>query len=275
VLCEVRRLVEKGVREVTLLGQSVNAYGRDLPGQPGLARLLEAVNGVEGLERIRFLTSHPRDIDAGFVDTMASLDKVCHYISLPVQSGDDGILRAMGRGYTVAHYLSAVEMLRQRMPDIAISTDVIVGFPGETEEQFEHTVEMLERVRFDTVHVAAYSPRPGTLAAREMKDDVPPGEKARRLQVVETVQRRIATEASDLLRGVEVEVLVEGRHRGKWQGRTRGNRLVFFTDEGEWTGAVVRVEVVEAGPWCLQGRLAGEPHGGERGAPGLSGVAWR
>ena len=254
IICEVEGLARRGVKEVTLLGQNVDSYGHDLPGRPDLADLLIALNSIEGLARIRFLTSHPKDMTQKLIDAMATLEKVCEHINLPVQSGDDTILKAMRRGYTVQQYRDVIERIRRAIPNVSLSTDVIVGFPGETEEQFLHTYTLLEELRFDVVHVAAYSPRPGTLAAR-LHDDVSPEEKYRRLQAIESLQERIATEINAALLGQTVEILVEERSKGRWQGRTRTNKLVFFEDERDWRGQLVRVRVERTGPWSLLGTL--------------------
>jgi tRNA-2-methylthio-N6-dimethylallyladenosine synthase len=255
VRCQVERLVERGVKEVTLLGQNVDSYGHDLPNKPGLADLLQELNPIAGLARIRFLTSHPKDMSQKLIQTVASLKKVCEHISLPAQSGDDEILKAMGRGYTVQSYRELVERIRLAVPNVALATDVIVGFPGETEEQFQHTIQLLSDLRFNTVHVAAYSPRPGTIAARRFKDDIPLSEKRRRLQEIEGLQASIASEINAKLLGQSVEVLVEGEKKGKWFGRTRTDKLVFFEDEGDWLGQLVNIEVTKTSPWALQGSL--------------------
>jgi len=256
-VAEVRRqvesLVERGVKEVTLLGQNVDSYGHDLPDKPVLADLLQELNSVEELARLRFLTSHPKDMSQKLIEAVASLGKVCEHISLPVQAGDDKILQAMGRGYTVQFYRELVERIRLVIPNVALATDVIVGFPGETREQFQQTIGLLSDLRFDTVHVAAYSPRPGTTAARRFKDDIPLSEKRRRLQEVEELQGNIASEINALLLGHDVEVLVEGKKKGKWYGRTRTDKLVFFEDKGDWLGQLVNIEVKKTSPWALQG----------------------
>ncbi len=285
IVAEVQALVQRGVKEVTLLGQNVDSYGRDLPplhppnnhegGGKGerpadLADLLEAVHKVEGLARIRFLTSHPADMTDRLIETAARLPKVCEHIELPVQSGDDVILRRMGRGYTVAEYRNLVARIRQAtrslaatqslaaVPGVGLATDVIVGFPGETEAQYEATYHLLEELRFDVVHVAAYSPRPGTPAER-LPDDVPPQEKERRRRAVDDLQGRIASEINAQLLGQTVEVLVEERHRGKWRGRTRTNKLVFFeVDDRDWTGQLAQVRITWTGPWSMQGEVQGE-----------------
>jgi len=254
VVCEVKSLAARGAREVTLLGQNVDSYGHDLPGKPTLADLLRAVHEVEGLYRIRFLTSHPGDIRPDLIETVAELPKVCEHFELPVQSGNDEILRRMGRGYTVAQYCDLIERIRARIPGVSLATDVIVGFPGETEAQFESTYRLLEELRFDVVHVAAYSPRPGTPAAR-LPDDVPPEEKERRRRAIEELQKRIAGEINGQFLGQTVEVLVEERRKGRWRGRTRTNKLVFFGDKADWRGKLAQVEITWAGPWSMVGEV--------------------
>ncbi len=256
IMEEVAGLAQRGVREVSLLGQNVDSYGHDLPGGPDLAGLLETVNSTSGLSRLRFLTSHPKDMSSSLIRAIAALDKVCEYVSLPVQSGDDDILRAMGRGYHSAHYRELVASIRESVPGVAISTDVIVGFPGETEPQYERTLRLLDELRFDTVHVAAYSPRPGTRASRELNDDVPQAEKRRRLKEVEALQRGIASGINSRLVGSTVDVLVERKTKGRWEGRTRTNRLVFFDSSQDCTGRMVSIRIEESSPWFLRGRRA-------------------
>jgi tRNA-2-methylthio-N6-dimethylallyladenosine synthase len=268
IVCEVENWTRRGVREVTLLGQNVDSYGHDLPDRPDLADLLSALHHIPGLWRIRFLTSHPKDISDKLIAAMSSLSKVCESINLPVQSGDDAILRAMGRGYTVDEYLKLVDKIRERVPGVSVTTDLIVGFPGEMEAQFHRSFALLQEIRFDLVHVAAYSPRPGTRAAR-MPDDVPSEEKKRRLALVEELQTAIATEINSRLSGHEVEVLVERRAKGKWTGRTRTDKIVFFQDEGDWAGRLVPVEITRTSPWSLQGELVQPAAGCRRGEKAL------
>jgi len=280
IIAEVECLVKRGAREVTLLGQNVDAYGHDLPSQPDLADLLTAVHRIEDLWRIRFLTSHPADMKERIIDAVASLPKVCEHIEIPVQSGDDAVLKRMVRGYTLDQFRRLVAKIRQRIPGVSLATDVIVGFPGETEEQFMNTYRLLEETRFDTVHVAAYSPRPGTAASR-LPDDVPQEEKERRRKLIEELQEDIAGEINQQLLGKTVEVLVEEKQKGKWKGRTRTHKLVFFEDaicageqgsrgaeesspphpttpapqHREWRGELVQVKITWAGPWSMQGEL--------------------
>ena len=257
---EVELLVSRGVREVTVLGQTVDAYGHDLPGdegdRPDLATLLSRLNDVDGLDRIRFLTSHPNYMSRRIIEAVAELPKVCEHINLPVQAGDDEVLARMRRNYTRADYISLVEEIRETVPGASLSTDVIVGFPGETEGQFQRTLDVVEQLRMDKVHCAPYSTRPGTIADRTMQDDVPHEEKVSRRERVDALQERILREVNTGLVGDEFEVLVEARNKGKWQGRTRSNKLVFFpiTEDGQdRLGQMVNVRVERAGPWSLQG----------------------
>ncbi len=255
ITCEVEELVHRGVKEVTLLGQNVDSYGHDLPGKPDLADLLKELNSIVGLARLRFLTNHPKDMSLKLIETVAHLDNVCEQICLPVQSGNDDILKAMRRGYTVEHFRGLISEIRTKIPGVALSTDVIVGFPSESEEQFQQTVSLLSELRFDTVHVAAYSPRPGTIAARELEDNIPAAEKKRRLNRLEQLQEGIAAEINAQLLGKTVEVLIEKKDRGKWQGRTRSDKLVFFSDDSDYRGQLVNIRIEKTSPWSLQGRL--------------------
>ncbi|MBM3957065.1 MAG: MiaB/RimO family radical SAM methylthiotransferase, partial [Gemmatimonadetes bacterium] len=201
VVREVEQAVERGALDVTLLGQNVDSYGHDLEPRCDLADLLHAVHEVPGLARLRFLTSHPNDMSARIIRAAMDLPKVCECVSLPFQTGDDGMLAKMRRGYTRAEYLGKVAEVRAAMPGVAVTTDVMVGLPGETEEQFVRTVEVLEEVRFDKVHAAAYSERPGTIASRTMADDVGREEKRRRLRELSEVQARIGLEINCALTG--------------------------------------------------------------------------
>lgn len=253
---EAASLAAQGVREVTLLGQKVDSYGHDLPDGADLADLLVAVNEVPGLERIRFLTSYPLGVTDKLIDTIARLDKVCEHINIPVQAGDDAILAAMHRGYTIAQYQDRIQRIREGIPGGSLSTDIIVGFCDETEEQFQRTLELLKEVRFDVVHVAAYSERPGTIAARTMPDSVPLAEKRERLHRVEALQEEIARGLHAELLGQEVEVLVERQKEGRWQGRTRTNKLVHFPGTtADLAGELVTTRITATSPWSLQGEL--------------------
>jgi tRNA-2-methylthio-N6-dimethylallyladenosine synthase len=254
VVQEVRSLVDRGAREVTLLGQNVDAYGHDLPDRLDLADLLRAVHEVDHLSRIRFLTSHPNDMSERIIEAVAELDRVCEHIELPVQAGHDLTLKRMARGYTVDQYRRLIDRIRHRVPDVALATDVIVGFAGETEEHFQATYDLLAELQFDVVHVAAYSPRPGTAAMR-LEDDVPAQEKDQRRRLIEELQRRIATAINHELLKSTAEILVDGKRKGRWRGRTHTNKLVFFEDDRDWRGKLAEVEISWAGPWSMQGKL--------------------
>ena len=255
IVCEVEELVARGIKEVTLLGQNVDSYGHDLPGHPDLADLLNELSSIDGLARIRFLTNHPKDISLKLIEAMASLSRVCEHLELPAQSGDNDILKAMRRGYTTERYRELVHTIRHKIPQISLSTDIIVGFPGETDEQFERSLSLVQETRFDVVHIAAYSPRPGTIAWREYQDNIPSEVKRERLHKIEELQAAIASEINSQLQGKQVEVLVEGRKKGKWFGRTRGNKLVFFEDAGDWLGQLARIQIEKTSPWSLRGKV--------------------
>ncbi len=255
IVQEAQCLVDGGARELVLLGQNVDSYGHDLEGKPDLADLLVQIDKIEGVKRIRFLTNHPKDMSSKLIRTIARLEKVCKQLNLPVQSGDNDILQRMNRGYTLQHYYNLLSEIRSGVADVAISTDIIVGFPGEANEQFENTLRFLEKARFDTVHVAMYSPRPQTKASREYVDDVLPEEKERRRKLVEEMQASIATEINSTFIGQTVEVLVEGRKRGKWHGRTQSDKIVFFEHPDNWLGHLVLVRVEYSSPWFLRGSL--------------------
>ena len=253
IVCEVKELARRGTKEVTLLGQNVDSYGHDLPEKPDLADLLTELNGVDGLYRIRFLTNHPKDMSRRLIETVARLEKVCKNITLPAQAGSNEILTAMRRGYTIENYKKLVGEIREIIPDVGLVSDIIVGFPSETEAQFWQTVNLLTGLRFDAVHLAAYSPRPGTIAAREMADDVNEDEKKRRLKMLEGLQENILTEINAKLKGKILEILVEGKQKGKWFGRTGTDKLVFFTDNVNYMGKLVNLRIDQTSPWSLQG----------------------
>jgi len=257
IVNEVKELARRGVKEVVLLGQNVDSYGHDLPDKPDLTHLLYELNGIDGIVRIRFLTNHPKDMNNRLIEAIAKLGKVCRQINLPVQAGDDKVLKAMGRGYSVESYRQLVARIRSQVPDISMSTDIVVGFPSESEEQFQATVDLLRELRFDSVHVATYSPRPDTTAARNLEDNVPPSVKKERLDTIERLQKKIATEINGQLLGKTVEVLVEGKRKGRWHGRSRSGKLVFFSENGELLGKIVKVKIEKTSPWALQGRIYG------------------
>jgi tRNA-2-methylthio-N6-dimethylallyladenosine synthase len=255
IVAEIKELVSRGTKEAILLGQNVDSYGHDLPDRPNLSILLYKLNDIEKLARIRFLTNHPKDMSHKLIRAIAELDKVCHQINLPVQSGDNEILAAMKRGYTAGDYRRLVERIRQWIPDMALSTDVIVGFPSESDIQFHATLELLGELRFDSIHIAAYSPRQGTAAAMDYPDDVPTEVKKARLAIIEKQQVRIATEINNHLVNKTLEVLVEGYQKGKWHGRSRSGKLVFFSVNNNLLGKLVEVKIIKASPWSLQGKV--------------------
>jgi len=249
---EVARLVDRGVREVTLLGQNVNSY-RDPDTGGGLPELMAAVDDVSGLWRQRFLTSHPRNASPHLFAAMRDLPTACEHLHLPVQAGDDAVLRRMRRVYSVAEYRAILERAVGTVPDLATSTDVIVGFCGETEPEFAGTERLLRELRFDVVHLQAYSPRPGTAAARR-RDDIPLEEKKQRLNHLLALQRQIALERNSALVGRQVEVLVEGvAGDGRPYGRTRQNKVAWLPAGSARQGELVSATVREATAWQLQG----------------------
>jgi tRNA-2-methylthio-N6-dimethylallyladenosine synthase len=256
VALEVEYLAGQGVREVTLLGQNVDTYGHDLAESTDLAALLARLNEIKDLWRIRFLTSHPKDMAQNLIDAVADLPKAMEHINVPVQAGDDEIIKRMKRRYTLRYYRDLIRRIRDTIPGVSLATDIIVGFPGESHDQFMRTMDLLEEIKFDKVHVAAYSPRPGTVAAN-WPDDVPHWEKMVRLHAVEALQERVGRELNSALLGHELEVLVEGNERGRWMGRTRTNKIVFIEPDaaGDRTGQLVMARIHEAGPWSLQGSV--------------------
>ena len=255
IAAEVHALVAQGVREVTLLGQIVDRYGKDLPGGPSLAGLLKILNQVEGLERIRFLTSHPNYFSDELMETVAALPKAMPHIEIPIQAGDDKVLTDMKRGYTNEDYRRIVAKIRAKIPGVSIATDVIVGFPGESEAQFMKTYELLADLKMDVAHLARYSPRAGTVSARRMSDDVSDEEKMRRFRLLEELQEGIAAKIAARYLGQTVAVLFEEKVKGRWRGRTATNKLVFVETEEDLRGRVVPVTVTWTGPWSMQARM--------------------
>lgn len=263
IVAHVRSLALQGVKEVTLLGQIVDRYGKDIPDGPDLADLLRVVHGVAdetGLERIRFLTSHPNWLSEKLLETVAELPKVMPHIEVPVQAGDDVVLERMKRGYTVEQYRRLVHQIRAIIPDVAIHTDIIVGFCGETDAQFQGTYDLLAELRLDKAHLAQYSPRPNTVSERRMEDDVPDEEKKRRHQLLDNLQEQINADINQQYLGQTVKVLVEEDQKGKWRGRTPQNKLVFFNSDEDWRGRIADVEITWTGPWSMQGRLPQTSH---------------
>ncbi|GAB4246799.1 MAG: tRNA (N6-isopentenyl adenosine(37)-C2)-methylthiotransferase MiaB [Thermoleophilia bacterium] len=264
ILAEIRSLVDQGVREVTLLGQNVNAYGseEEAPPGPDFAGLLNQVSAVEGLRRIRFMTSHPKDVSPDLIRALAELEPVCEHLHLPVQSGSNRILAAMRRGYTREHYLDLVGALRSAVPEISLTTDLIVGFPGETEEDFKETLDLVEEVGFDAAFTFIYSPRMGTRAAALPGRISPETADERMTRLVETV-RRAALARNQALIGRRVEVLVEGPSRNsgdEWAGRTRTFKMVNFaatSTKPPSAGDLVEVEISAGTSASLRGRVVG------------------
>ncbi len=269
IRAEMEELGRQGYKEITLLGQNIDAYGRDLPGTTPEGRnlhtltdLLYFVHDVPGIERIRFATSHPRYFTERLIRACQELPKVCEHFHIPFQSGDNDILKAMSRGYTHEKYRRIIEMIRRYMPDASISADAIVGFPGETEEQFQNTLKLLEEMSFDMLNTAAYSPRPGTPAAvweNQLSEEV----KSDRLQRLNHLVSIKAAERSDRYLGRIEEVLVEEQNTKdptQVMGRTRGNRLTFFTgDINQYRGQLVQVKITESRAFSLSGEAISVP----------------
>ena len=257
VVCEVKALVARGAREVTLVGQNVLAYGRDLSGGATFPELLRALDPIPDLWRIRFTTSHPRDVTDELVSAMAELPSVCEHMHLPIQAGEDKLLRDMNRGYTTAQYRAIVDRLRARIPGLALTTDIMVGFPGETEEQFEESLRLYRCIGFDAAFMFAYSPRPGTAAAAR-DDQIPKKLRLERLGRLIEMQNRITLSRNQAGVGEEAEVLVDGpAHRGEGllAGRARNNRQVIFPGDPDMAGSLVRVKLAEAHLWGFRGQL--------------------
>ena len=257
IVAEIRSLAAQGVKEVTLLGQIVDRYGKDIPDGPNLAALLRIVHGVEGIERIRFLTSHPNYFTEELMDTIAALPKVMPHIEVPIQAGDDEVLLNMKRGYTQQQYRDLVANIRERIPDCSIATDIIVGFPGETDEQFMETHRVLSDLKLDVAHLARYSSREGTVATRRMQDNITEEEKMRRFRMLEELQEEIVAEINKKYLGQTVEVLFEDKVKNRWKGRIPTNKLVFVESDEDLKGKILPVTVTWTGPWSMQANLAG------------------
>ena len=255
ILAEARALAAQGVKEITLLGQIVDRYGQDRPDYPNLSGLLRRLSNVDGIERLRFLTSHPNWMTDELLDTVAELPKVMPHIEVPIQAGDDVVLENMRRGYTQQQYRELIGRIRARIPGVSIATDIIVGFPGETEEQYQRTYDLLADLKLDVAHLARYSPRAGTVSARRMPDDVPDEEKWRRFRTLEELQEKLVDEIHARYLDQTVEVLFEEKVRGRWKGRTPTNKLVFVETETDLRGQVVPVHITRTGPWSMQAHL--------------------
>lgn len=257
ILNEVRSLVAQDVREVMLLGQIVDRYGTDFHDGTDLSRLLREVAAIDGLRRVRFLTSHPNYMTDAILETVANEPKVCPQIEVPIQAGNDEVLENMRRGYTAQHYRDLVGRIRSFIPDAAIHTDIIVGFPGETRAQFMDTYRLIEDLSIDKVHLSKYSERPKTIAARRMPDDIPEEEKQERWQMIEDLQTAILEKKNRALRGSTVSVLAEDLFKGRWRGRTPHGKLVFFEDPNDRRGQEVDVSLDWTGPYSMIGRPVG------------------
>lgn len=255
ILEEAKTMVARGAKEIVLLGQIVDRYGLDRDDGVHLAQLLAMVNDIDGLERIRFLTSHPNYMSDDLIKAVASLPKVMPHIELPIQAGDDEVLKAMRRGYTNAQYRDIIAHIRDLMPEVSIGTDIIVGFPGESEAAFEETYKLLADLKMDVAHLARYSPRPGTYSERLLGDDVPEEEKMRRFRELEKLQKQIVGDINKRFLNQRIPVLFEGRAKGKWRGRSPHNRLVFVESTENLLGQVRDVHIDWTGPWSLLGSL--------------------
>jgi tRNA-2-methylthio-N6-dimethylallyladenosine synthase len=260
ILAEIEALVSQGVKEVMLLGQNVNSYGKLTQGEISFAELLARVNAIDGVSRIRFTTSHPQDLSPELTEAYATLSHLCEHLHLPVQSGSDSVLTRMRRGYTRAEYLARILALKQRCPQVALSTDIIVGFPAETDAEFASTLELLEQVEYDEIYSFTYSPRPQTVSAKLYEDDISQAVKKARLSQVQTLQHNISLRKNRQKIGTVEEILVEGKSKLKQDqvmGRTRNNRIVNLSGSADWLGAFVPVRITGA----TANSLIGEPIG--------------
>ncbi len=254
---EIDIMVDRGLKEVTLLGQNVDSYGHDLKQRLDLADLVEKIHEIKGLERIRFLTSHPNDMSRRIINLVADLPKVCENINLPVQAGDNTVLVNMRRGYTVTQYLKKIDFIKNKIPDISLTTDLIVGFPNETNEQFQNSINLLKKVQFDKVHVAAYSNRNGTYASRKLPDNIDRSTKKERLNLVDELQKNIQKSLNSKMLAKNYQILVEGRKRGVMHGRTRTDKIVYLNNnlnkllDDSIIGKMMDVKITDYSSWSL------------------------
>ncbi len=255
ILAEARVMVEHGAKELVLLGQIVDRYGLDLAHGVLLPQLLAELSGIEGLERIRFLTSHPNWMTNDLIDAVANLPKVMPHIEVPVQAGDNEILQAMRRGYSNQDYRDLVARIRDRIPGVSIGTDIIVGFPGESEAAFDQTYQLLADLKLDVAHLARYSPRPNTFSSKFLMDDVTAEEKMRRFRALEDLQKEVVGEINQKFLGELQPVLFEGKSKDRWRGRTPTNRLVFVESSEALIGQIRNIRINWTGPWSLLGDL--------------------
>ena len=258
---EVRLMVDRGLKEVTLLGQNVDSYGHDLNDRLDLADLVEKIHEIKGLQRIRFLTSHPNDMSRRIISLVADLPKVCENINLPIQAGDNKVLVDMRRGYTVDQYLRKIDYIKNIIPGISLTTDLIVGFPNETNEQFDNSIKLLKEVKFDKVHVAAYSNRDGTYASRRLEDNIDRNIKKERLNIVDDLQKGIQSSLNAKMLDKKYQILVEGRKRGVMHGRTRTDKIVYLNGnlnnklDDSIIGKMVDVKITDYSSWSLSGEF--------------------
>ena len=258
ILGEIELLAQQGVIEVMLLGQNVNSYGKLTPGELSFAELLGRIDAIDGLQRIRFTTSHPQDLSTELTAAFGELDKLCEHLHLPVQSGSDTVLARMRRGYTRQEYLNRIQRLRERCPNVALSTDIIVGFPGETDAEFAQTLELLEELEYDEIFSFAYSPRPQTVSAKLYADDIPQNIKKERLTKVQMLQRRVSLAKNRRTIGNIDEILVDGPSRlgnGQMMGRTRSNRIVNVAGPEDLIGRLLSVRITGATANSLIGEV--------------------
>ena len=255
ILSHARSLAAQGVKEITLLGQIIDRYGLDREDYPKLPELLRRLNDIEGVERIRFLTSHPNWMTDELLKTVAELPRVMNHIEVPAQSGSDAVLESMRRGYTDAQYRDLIARIRDTIPNVSSGTDIIVGFCGETEEQFEETVQQLSDLKLNVVHLARYSPRTGTLSERTMPDDVSDEEKWRRFRVIQKLQEGIQADYHEKLQDQIVNVLFEERKHRRWLGRTENMDLVFADSDEDLTGKLLPVKITWTSPWTMGGEI--------------------
>ena len=261
IIHEAEMMVARGVKEITLLGQNVDSYGHDLRPRIDLADLMTQVHEINGLERIRFLTSHPNDMSVRILEAVRDLPKVCEMINLPFQAGDDTVLANMRRGYTIKQFLQKITQIKELIPGVNLTTDLIVGFSGESDAQFQRSMEVLRYVEFEKVHVSEYSYREGTFASRKMKDDIDKSVKKARKVAVGEFQQEIQARNNACLIGRDFDVLVEGRKRGRLHGRNRGDKLVYLNTPSDLPshqpviGQTVKVQITESSPWSLEAEL--------------------
>ncbi len=254
---EIEGLGLGGYKEVTLLGQNVTAYGHDLDPKIHLGHLIERIGTIDQIKRIRFLTGHPRDLNSEIIDAVKNVESACEYFHLPIQSGDDRTLRRMARGYTVDFYKRVIDQIRTKMPNASISTDIIVGFPGETEQEFMNSINLIEELQFDAANTAAYSPRPHTPAS-DWEGQLSQAEKFERLRFLNSVVTDVAHKINKSYVGRRQQILVEGRsdrHPERFMGRTGTNKIVNFEGKESMIGQLVDVDIITANPWALRGTL--------------------